>query len=238
MELSPRQQLELAKERFGLQDYHGSILVLEELIEGGAAFADAHHLLGLAYEMVGKPERALAAFDRSLELNPRYVDAHLHRGIVLAELGKELEATEAFALAREAGGGDQGGVSSHQAAKLANKHAELAEAYAEAGVLAKAIAQYRLALELAPGFYDLRLRIARHMIDAGRTLEARDELQTVVDARPEMVDAQAAYGLASYLCGEYATAQQVLQRLRAAAPDDPRVRAYMSLLERGMSAAT
>jgi tetratricopeptide (TPR) repeat protein len=226
MELSPRQQLELAKERFGLQDYHGSILVLEELIEGGAAFADAHHLLGLAYEMVGKPERALAAFDRSLELNPRYVDAHLHRGIVLAELGKELEATEAFALAREAGGGDQGGVSSHQAAKLANKHAELAEAYAEAGVLAKA------------GFYDLRLRMARHMIDAGRTLEARDELQTVVDARPEMVDAQAAYGLASYLCGEYATAQQVLQRLRAAAPDDPRVRAYMSLLERGMSAAT
>jgi tetratricopeptide (TPR) repeat protein len=187
--------------------------------------------------MAGKPDRALAAFDRALELNPRYVDAHLHRGIVLAELGKELEATEAFTRAREAGGDDHGGVSGHQAGKLANKHAELAEAYAEAGVLTKAIAQYRLALELAPQFHDLRVRMARHMIDAGRTLEARDELQVVVDARPEMVDAQAAFGLASYLCGEYASAQAVLERLRVARPDDPRVRAYMSLLERGMSAA-
>ena len=236
MELSPRQQLELAKERFALQDYYGAIHVLEELIERGAAFADAHHLLGLAYEMAGKPDRALTAFDRALALNPRYVEAHLHRGIVLAELGNELDATEAFARARDAGGDDRGGVSKHQAGKLANKHAELAEAYAEAGVLAKAIQQYRHALELAPQFHDLRVRMARHLLDAGRTLEARDELKIVIDARPDMADAQAAYGLASYLCGEYGAAQRVLERLRESKPDDPRVRAYMSLLERGMSA--
>lgn len=237
MELSPRQQVELARERVALQDYYGAVHLLEELIEDGRSFADAHHLLGLAYELLGKPERALAAFERALGLNPRYVEAHVHRGIVLAEMGREQDANEAFARAREAGGEDRGGISVHHAAKLANKHAGLAEAYAEAGALGRAIAQYQTALELAPTFHDLRLRMARHMIDAGRTLEARDELQSVVDARPDLIDAQATFGLACYLCGEMATAQRVLDHLCREAPEDPRVRAYLSLLERGASAS-
>lgn len=237
MELSPRQQVELAKERFTSQDYFGAIHLLEELIESGRAYADAQHLLGLSYELLGKPDRALAAFEGALERNPRYVEAHVHRGIVLAGMGREDDAAEAFAKARDAGGEDRDGLSAHQAATLANRHAELAEAYAEAGALSRAIVQYRTALELAPNFHDLRLRMARHMIDAGRTLEARDELQIVVDARPDMVDAQATFGLACYLSGEWATAQRVLDHLLREAPEDPRVRAYMSLLERGSRAA-
>jgi tetratricopeptide (TPR) repeat protein len=237
MELSPRQQVELAKQRFNSRDYYGAIHLLEELIESGRAYADAQHLLGLSYELLGKPERALAAFDRALERNPRYVEAHVHRGIVLAGIGREEEATQAFAQAREAGGEDRDGLSEHQAAKLANRHAELGEAYAEAGVLGRAIDQYRTALALAPDFHDLRLRMARHMIDAGRTLEARDELQAVVDARPDLIDAQATFGLACYLSGEWATAQRVLEHLLREAPEDPRVRAYLSLLERGARAA-
>jgi tetratricopeptide (TPR) repeat protein len=237
MELSIRQQVELAKDRFTSQDYYGAIHLLEELIERGSAYADAQHLLGLSYELLGKPDRALSAFDRALELNPRYVEAHVHRGIVLAGLGREGEAAEAFERARQAGGEDRGGLSAHHAAKLANRHAELAEAYAEAGAVGRAIAQYRTALELAPDFHDLRLRMARHMIDAGRTLEARDELQAVVDARPDLIDAQATFGLACYLSGEWATAQRVLEHLLREAPSDPRVRAYMSMLERGSRAA-
>lgn len=237
MELSPRQQVELAKDRFNSQDYYGAIHLLEELIESGRSYADAQHLLGLSYELLGKPERALAAFERALERNPRYVEAHVHRGIVLASMGREAEATKAFASARDAGGEDRAGLSSHQAAKLANRHAELAEAYAEAGALGRAIAQYRTALELAPDFHDLRLRMARHMIDAGRTLEARDELQAVVDARPDLIDAQATFGLACYLSGEWATAQRILEHLLREAPEDPRVRAYLSMIERGARAA-
>ena len=99
MDLSSKQQLELAKERFGLQDYYGAIHLLEDLIERGKAFADAHHLLGVCYELVDQPERALAAFDRALVLNPRYVEANIHRGIVLAGLGREREAERAFAAA-------------------------------------------------------------------------------------------------------------------------------------------
>ena len=236
MELSPAQQVDLAKERFALRDYYGAVHLLEELVEGGRAFADAHHLLGLAYEMLEKPDRALAAFERALALNPRYAEAHVHCGIVLARLGREDEANEAFARARDAGGDDREGIRSDHAARLANLHADLAEAYAAAGALGRAIEQYRAALHLAPAFHDLRLKMAKHLIDAGRTLEARDEAARVVRVRPAMTDAKATFALASYLCGETETARDVLEQLQADVPDDPRVRAYLSLLERNDAA--
>ena len=69
MEVSSAQQLDRAKQHFELKDYHGAIHLLEELIEEGRAFADAHHLLGLSYHLVDQPERALQSFDTALQLN-------------------------------------------------------------------------------------------------------------------------------------------------------------------------
>ncbi|MGD2136308.1 MAG: tetratricopeptide repeat protein [Gemmatimonadales bacterium] len=230
--MSPGQQLELARERFELQDYYGAIHLVQEMIDEGKAFADAHHLLGLAYEMADQPENALEAFDRALSLNPRYVEAHLHRGIVLAHLGRDDEAAQAFSAARESGGGERGGVPAHHASKLANLHAELGEAYVEAGALTRAIDQYQRALELGPAYHDLRYRLGRLLLDAGRSLEAREELEQVVAAGAQWVEARTAYGLACYLAGDAPTARATWEAVQAERPDDPKVRAYLSLLAR------
>lgn len=232
MDVSPEQPLERARERFELQDYYGAIHLLEEMIESGRAFADAHHLLGLSYEMVDQPDRALEAFDRALELNPHYVEANLHRGIVLAHLGREGEATEAFAAAQQSGGAERGGVPGHLASKLANLHAQLGEAYVEANRLGPAIEQYQRSLELGPSYHDLRYRLGRLLLDAGRSLEAREELAQVVAARAGWVEARTAYGLACYLAGDAATAQSTWESVREERPDDPRVKAYLSMLAR------
>lgn len=233
MDVSPEQLLDRAKERFELHDYYGSLYLLHELIDGGRAFADAHNLLGLSYEMLGRPERALEALNEALELNPRYVEANIHRGIVLAELGRSEEATEAFEAAQKSGAEDRGGFPAHQAAKLANLHADLGEAYAEAGALQEGTEQYRRALELGPTFHDLRFRLGRLLLDAGRSLEAREELEAVVKARPKAVEAQAVYGLACFLSGDAATARTVWESLIGEHPDDVRVKAYLGMLERG-----
>lgn len=233
MDVSPAQRLALAKERFERQDYYGCIHLLEEFIESGQAFADAHHLLGLSYQMVGRNERALGAFDHALELNPRYVDAHINRGILLAELGREEEAARAFGEARQSGGDVRRGVPAHYAAKLANQHAALGEAYAEAGALNQAIEQYHAALELGPTFHDLRYRLGRLLLDAGRSLEAREAFESVLQARPGSVEVRAAFGLASYLAGDAATARAEWEALLREHPSDPRARAYLAMLDRG-----
>src|SRR2546422_65765 len=92
MDVSPEHMVEQARERFQLQDYYGAIHLLEEVIATGRAFADAHHLLGLSYSLVGQAEQALAQLDRALQLNPQYVEALIHKAIVLNELGREYEA--------------------------------------------------------------------------------------------------------------------------------------------------
>ncbi len=236
MDISAHRLLERAKERSELGDYFGSMHLLEELIETGRAYADAHQLLGLAYHMVGRSERALQAFDRALELNPRYVEAHIHRGIVLSDMGRSSEAELAFTLARDCGGADRGGVQEHHAAKLSNLHAALGEAYAEAGALNPAIEQYQVALRLGPNFHDLRYRLGRLLLDAGRSLEAREELQMAADARPGSPANQLALGLACYVSGDAVSARDIWENILANNPEDTRVSAYLAMLNRGAEA--
>ena len=166
-----------ARDRFTVQDYYGAIYLLEEIVATGRAFADVHHLIGVSLSLLGRSEEALTQFRHALELNPRYLEALIHQGLVLSELGRAAEAEEAFRRAAESVAPSTAGLPAPVAARLANQHAELADAYAEAGALARAIEQYERALELGPGFQDLRYRMARVMLEAGRPLEARDALE-------------------------------------------------------------
>ena len=70
MDVSAEHLVEQARERFQLQDYYGTIHLLEEVVAAGRAFADAHHMLGLSYSLVGQQDQALAQLDRALPSTP------------------------------------------------------------------------------------------------------------------------------------------------------------------------
>src|SRR3989442_4362497 len=96
MDVSAEHLVEQARERFQLQDYYGAIHLLEEVVEAGPAFPDAHHMLGLSYSLVGQHDQALAHLNRALGLNPHYVEALVHRAIVLNEPAREAQADAPF----------------------------------------------------------------------------------------------------------------------------------------------
>jgi len=231
-DVSPGHRLSLARERFALQDYYGAAMVLDELVSSGHAYADVHHLLGLCRSLLGQRADALREFDRALELNDGYLEAHLHRGIVLAELGRDDEAEASFQRAAVEGEQAVAGFPRHVAARLANLHAALAEAYAEAGALVEATAQLQRAVELGPAFHDLRYRLARILLDRGSTLEAREHLERIVQANPDFVDARAAMGLAHYLGGDPDGARAAWKDCLERRPGHVRVTAYLSILDR------
>ena len=229
MQVSADHLLAQARERFAVQDYYGAVHLLEELLSSGSGFADSHHLLGLSLALLGHTERALAEFENALDRNPRYIEANIHRGILLNELGRVDEAEQAFRAASEHGAGAEGGFSRPVSARLANLHAELGEAYAEAGALTAAIDELRRAVALGPGFHDLRYRLAS---SSSRPLEAREELEKIVAEHADFLDAQASLGLAHYLAGDATAAAEIRGRCRAQRPKNARIEAYLAMAKR------
>jgi tetratricopeptide (TPR) repeat protein len=221
-----------ARDRFAVQDYYGTIHLLEEIVAGGRAFADVHHLLGVSLSLLGQRERALTEFGRALALNPRYLEALIHQGLVLYELGRDTEAEDSFRRASASVSTPTSGLPAPIAANLANQHAELAEAYAEAGSLDRAVEQYQRALELGPNFVDLRYRMARLLLESGRSLEAREALEEVLRTSPNFVDASAALGLAHYLSGDALGARDIWKGCLKRRPENARVEAYLAMLGR------
>ncbi len=232
MDTRPDVLMKNARERFDAGDPHAAILLLTELVRSGEAYADAFNLLGLAYAMVGRREEAVAEFDRSLALNPRYVDAHLNRAITLSDLGRSDEAAEAFRSAQDLGAVDHTGLPAPAASRLANLHAELAEAYIEAGGRTEAIVQLEKAVALRPEFTDLRYRLARLYMEEGRVERARLELEGMVAMRPKFTDAWVALGMARYLLKDLAGARAAWEQGASLAPKDARLGAYLALLGR------
>jgi tetratricopeptide (TPR) repeat protein len=232
MEARPDHLVQNARERFDAGDAHGAIHILSELTASGQAFADAYNLLGLSLAMVGRREDALEQFDHALRLNARYVDAHLNRAIVLSDMGRSEEAQAAFAAAQSLGGVDHTGFPAPVASQLANLHADLAEAYVEAGGTKQAIAQLEAAAALRPQFVDLRYRLARLYLEEGRTERARLELEGVVAQRPGFADAWVAMGMARYLGRDVRGARSAWEEAKRLAPGDLRTGPYLSLLSR------
>jgi len=224
--------LTVARERFAARDYPGAALLLASAIESGQAFADTHHLLGLCYALLERREEALSAFDAALRLNPRYVEAHLNRSIVLSDLGRAQEAEESLVRAQELGRPDESGLPAVVANRLANMHADLARAYREAGAHRAAIAQYQSALALRPSFADLRLELARTYLDGGLPDEAARELEIVLAQRPTWLDAMLLRGLAAYLAGQLDKAKTVWEAASERHPEEPRLETYRSMLAR------
>ena len=225
-----------ARERIALHDHHGAVLLLEEAVRGEHAFPDAYNLLGLSLALIGRQADALAALDRAVSLNPRYVEAHLNRALVLNALGREDEARDAFDAAERSGREDHTGLPTVVANRLANAHADLAKIYLEAGSRGDAVAQLRRALELRPAYPDLRLSLARILLEGGENAAAARELEAVLEARPDLLDAMLLRGLCAYLEGDLGAAGSAWARAAERYPDEPRVQVYRAMLQRRRTA--
>jgi tetratricopeptide (TPR) repeat protein len=227
-----RDVLTLARERFAVRDYHGAVLLLSEAARDRPLYADALNLLGLSLAMIDRTQDALQAFDDALDRNPRYIEALLNRAVLLTQLGRHDEARDAYARAEELGRPDESGFPAVVANRLANSHAVLGDEYRAAGALDEAIAQYRRALALRPGFSDIRLKLARTLLEHGDYHEAGGTIDHALRERPDWLDAMLIRGLAFYLQGDLDEAGRMWERASARHPEEPRLEIYRSMLAR------
>jgi tetratricopeptide (TPR) repeat protein len=218
------------RQAFERQEYAAALDIFQQILAQHPEFADVRHSAGLCLVFLGRPEDALEQIDAALAINPAYIEAHVNRALVLQELGRYDEAQVAF---NTAGTFERQGHPRFQAAetaRLANAHGTVGDLYMEAGAPGEAATQYWAALELRPGFHDIRNKYALALLAMGRLTEAVDQLRRTLAGSPHFIGARLNLGLALYRQGERDAAAAEWERCRAQQPGHPQVRAYLTLL--------
>lgn len=228
----------VARERFAVRDYHGTVLVLASADQDGALYPDALNLLGLALAMIGRTRDAVAALDRALVANPRYIEALLNRAVILQQLGDDAGAQESLRVAEALGQPDESGFPAVVANRLANSHAQLGDEYRAAGAPGRAIEQYRSALALRPGFADIQFKLGRVLLEEGDYPAADAALGEALRLHPGWLDGMLLRGMAMYLQNDLEGAARLWDEAGALHPEEARLEVYRSMLARRRSGAS
>lgn len=227
----------IGKRAYAEKDFQRAEKMLREAMAGGANYPDIHYTLGLIYHQWGKLEDAVREFERGISLNPDYTEALISLSITLGELGRYREAGDAHQKAADSimrpgmtAPGNQ------PAGKIANLHAELGALYLALGRTGEAIAEYRKSLAVAPGFPDLRIRLAIALREAGRLEEGLAELEKTIADRPGLVPALAQQGVILYLLGRKEEAREAWENALYRNPQNKLVQLYLNALNREIGA--
>jgi tetratricopeptide (TPR) repeat protein len=208
-------------------DFEAALSTFLEVLEEHPYFADVHNKAGLCLAMLGRQSEGLAHFEAAIKLNSAYAEAHLNRGIVLNELGRHDEAHAAFVRAEELDTRDSVAFPSDVGNRIAVTHAQLGDLYLVANRPQEAAKHYRSALDIRPRFMDIRSKFAESLIELGDLNKAREELDTILEARPGFVGARIRLGVVLHRLGDNQAAVREWMRCAADDPEDMRPRAYL-----------
>ncbi len=213
-------------------EFDAALRSFREVLELRPDFPDVRNKVGLCRAMLGDVEGSLDDFDHAVRVNPGYCEAHLNRAIVLSELGRYEEAGEAFARAEESSRHSGENFPADLGNRIAGAHAQLGDLYMDASDVHRASEEYDRALEVRPGFLDIRSKRAHALMEMGKLERAKRELEDVVEANPFFLGARIRLGVVLHRMGE--TEQAVAQWMRCLAqnPRNRKTRAYLASVGR------
>lgn len=189
-------------------EFHEAIHQMETVIAVQPS-ADAYSNVGLAAKSLGDLPRAIAAYEKAIELAPGNAAIISNLGIALHAAGRYQEARRAFA----------------RAIANAPGHPEALTNYANLlismGLYGEAIERAERALVAQPAFIRARIALAAALHRMGRTAEAEREYGRILFDEPTNVVALAGRAAIFTDSGRLAEARDDYQALVDVAPDAP-----------------
>jgi Tfp pilus assembly protein PilF len=232
-----RHLLNTAKESYARRDFSQARAYLEQVVDRHQGYADVYHMLGVVYHDGGLFTKAQAALEQALQINPRYTEAALSLAVLYNDLGKYTDARETYARALAVCKTDEGALDPFIAGKIANMHAEIADAYRNASRLDLALGEYGKALSLCPAFADIRTRLASALMEARQFSVAAQELRRALEDRPSYLPARVQLGLCAWCLGRTGEAADHWQAVLALQPDNPTAAMYLRMVQGGSELA-
>lgn len=232
MEERTKQLLSLGREHYEKREFEKAEHYLRQVLERDEnRFADVLNMLGVIHHDRGRFEEAQGCFEESLAINPNYTEAALNLAVTYNDLGRYDEAKKIYRAALSRGEESPGQLDPFVKGKIANLHAEVAQAYADAGMSADAMHELRKAILLCPTFADLRLRLANLYRQTGDLDAARFELDEAISAKPSYVPAHVALGVTLLAMGHKEAAIDRWKAALAIDPDNKAAAMYLRMAE-------
>jgi tetratricopeptide (TPR) repeat protein len=201
-----KQLLLLGREHYQKREFEQAEYLLKQVVQHTDRFADVFDMLGVIAHSLGDFSRAEECFEKAVSLNPNYTEAQLNLMVTYNDLGKYDSAREIYARIRGRAAGGDGQSDPFAMGKIANMHAEISQAYHDAGMAADAVIELERALALCPTFADLRTRLAVLYRDMGQKDRAREQLEVAKHHNPNYVQARVLLGVSLLSAGEHAAA--------------------------------
>ena len=223
--------LKLGRDAYRKKEYSRAESYLTRVLEKAQNFADVHNMLGVIYHDRGQFAKAQHHFERALEINPSYTEAALNLAVTYNDLGKYKRARDLFNRAMQAARAAPGELDPFVQGKIANMYADIGEVYHNAGILDRAQQEFEKALELGPGFVDIRMKLAQVLWEKGERHKALEQLRRIVSEKPGFVAARIQLGMTLYSLGKVDEAKAEWEEVVRMDPDNRSCKMYLKLLE-------
>jgi tetratricopeptide (TPR) repeat protein len=231
MDEHTKQWLLLGREHYQKREFDKAEPMLRQVLESSERLADVHDMLGVICHTRGNFAQAEHHFERALAINPNYTEAALNLAVTYNDRGKYEAARRVYARVRGSATNVQGaqGLDPFARGKIANMHAEVAQAYADVGLLRESIAEYEKAVRLCPQFADLRTKLGTLLREANDLVRAREQYEAAVRARPSYVPARVQLGVTLLSLGDADAAADEWRKVLEVEPDNVPARMYLRI---------
>jgi tetratricopeptide (TPR) repeat protein len=227
-----KQLLVLGREHYANREFEKAEQMLRMVLENEDRYADVHDMLGVVAHSRGNFLVAERHFERALELNPAYTEAALNLAVTYNDRGKYEKAREVYSRIKVGPSGTAHGLDPFARGKLANMHADLAQAYADAGLPREAIREYEKATSLCPHFADLQVKLGTLFRELNDLSAARTHYEAALQAKPSYVPARLKLGVTLLALGDPNAAEEHWRQVIALEPENSQAKMYLRMLER------
>jgi len=182
------------------------------------------------YYSESEADEAEKEFKEAIRLNDSYVEAYLNLALTYNEKGKLEEAAEQFDIASrlEKKMGKSGyGIKD----KLIKTYTELGNIYTEIGNFSDAIESYKKADKIAPNYADIKIKIARTYMNAGKFANTILYLRKAIEINKNLEEAHFLLGLAFYKSKRMSDAKREWNEVLKINSKSEKVRPYLNLIK-------
>lgn len=196
-------------------DYSKAEPLLQQVTAKDPKSYQAWYDLGYARQGLEHPSEAIAAYQKSIEINPKVFETNFNLGLVLAASGQRDEARKYLQAATE--------LQPSSRAEKKKEHAWISLGQLEAASDTTGAQQaFTEAAKLVPADPEPHLLLANLYENSGKLQQAKAEYQQAIATPKSDVQVQALRGLANVAIAskDYAAAESSLRQYLAAAPND------------------